>query len=105
MGRGDVLSQIYKVYNVTFRQMTRFGAQNPFIFAKDKRNLSSCAERTNCTNRRQVMTKPANTTPSQEPLWVLPSLYALSLGLFVPGILRASTPIPAPNREHTNDHV
>jgi hypothetical protein len=51
------------------------------------------------------MTKPANTTPSQEPLWVLPSLYALSLGLFVPGILRASTPIPAPNREHTNDHV
>ncbi len=42
------------------------------------------------------MTNPPDTTRSPEPLWVLPSLYALSLGLFVPGILRASLPTPAP---------
>ena len=40
------------------------------------------------------MTNPPPTTPPQEPLWVLPSLYALSLGLFVPGILRAASPSP-----------
>ena len=51
------------------------------------------------------MTNQTPTTPTQETLWALPSLYALSLGLFVPGILRAAMPIPAPNREHPNDHV
>ena len=44
------------------------------------------------------MTNPTHTTQTQEPLWVLPSLYALSLGLFVPGILRASMPQPIPVR-------
>ena len=41
------------------------------------------------------MTNQPHTTQTPEPLWVLPSLYALSLGLFVPGILRASLPTPA----------
>ncbi len=40
------------------------------------------------------MTNNTPTTQMPEPLWVLPSLYALSLGLFVPGILRAATPQP-----------
>ena len=40
------------------------------------------------------MTNPPIPTQSPELLWALPSLYALSLGLFVPGILRASTPLP-----------
>ncbi len=44
------------------------------------------------------MTNPQPTTQTQEPMWVLPSLYALSLGLFVPGILKASTPQPIPVR-------
>ena len=42
------------------------------------------------------MTNPPIPTQPQELLWALPALYALSLGLFVPGILRPSTPLPAP---------
>jgi len=40
------------------------------------------------------MTDSTPTTQTPEPLWALPVLYALSLGLFVPGILRASLPTP-----------
>ena len=40
------------------------------------------------------MTNNTPTTQPPEPLWVLPVVYALSLGLFVPGILRAASPIP-----------
>ena len=43
------------------------------------------------------MTDTPLTTPTL--LWALPSLYALSLGLFVPGILRAASPLPVPTRE------
>ena len=41
------------------------------------------------------MTNNKPTTQMPEPLWVLPTLYALSLGLFVPGILKAASPAPA----------
>ncbi len=42
------------------------------------------------------MTNSPLPTQPQELLWALPSLYALSLGLFVPGILKAASPITAP---------
>ncbi len=44
------------------------------------------------------MTNPSTTTQALEPLWALPALYALSLGLFVPGILKASSPLPTPGK-------
>jgi hypothetical protein len=43
------------------------------------------------------MTNPSTTTPTHEPLWALPTFYALSLGLFVPGILMASRPSILPS--------
>jgi len=42
------------------------------------------------------MTDSTPTTQTHEPLWALPALYALSLGLFVPGILMASRPTRLP---------
>ncbi len=43
------------------------------------------------------MTNQTETTQVLELLWGLPSLYVLSLGLFVPGILMASRPaVPIP---------
>jgi hypothetical protein len=75
--------------------MTRFSVSYPFIFPQYKRNLYSDGERTHRYLRRQVMTNNPIPTPPSEPLWVLPALYALSLGLFVPGILRATLPTPA----------
>jgi hypothetical protein len=44
------------------------------------------------------MTNATPTTQMPEPLWALPALYALSLGLFVPGILKASLPLPTPGK-------
>ena len=44
------------------------------------------------------MTNTPIPTPPSEPLWALPALYALSLGLFVPGILKASMPLPMPGK-------
>ena len=42
------------------------------------------------------MTNSPPPTQTPEPLWALPALYALSLGLFVPGILMASRPARLP---------
>ncbi len=42
-----------------------------------------------------------NLPPTTQDLWTLPVVYALSLGLFVPGILKASLPLPAPSSRKT----
>ena len=41
------------------------------------------------------MTNQIETTQAMDLLWTMPSLYVLSLGLFVPGILMASRPAVA----------
>ena len=44
-----------------------------------------------------------NPPPTTMPLWALPTVYALSLGLFVPGILKAASPMPIlPSQSETS---
>ncbi len=76
--------------------MTRSDGLHRFILRDYKRKFSLCGDRTHRALRRQIMTNSPPPTQTPEPLWALPALYALSLGLFVPGILMASRPARLP---------